>query len=62
LAEGVSEEMANIFVNKALHKVMKDAIKHARLVSTALYYSQVLKQPIKPNQSHDIYLSKDWQL
>jgi hypothetical protein len=27
-----------------------------------LYYSQVLKQPIKPNQTHNIYLTKEQQL
>jgi hypothetical protein len=27
-----------------------------------LYYSQVLKQPIKPSQAHDIYLTKEQQL
>jgi hypothetical protein len=27
-----------------------------------LYYSQVLKQSIKPNQAHDIYLTKEQQL
>jgi hypothetical protein len=27
-----------------------------------LYYSQVLKQPIKPNQVHNIYLTKKQQL
>jgi hypothetical protein len=43
-------------------KVVKDIIKNACLVSTALYYSQVLKQPIKPSQAHDIYLTKEQQL
>jgi hypothetical protein len=42
LAEAVSIEMANIIFDKAAQKVIKDAIKHARLVSTALYYTQVL--------------------
>jgi hypothetical protein len=27
-----------------------------------LYYSQVLKQSIKPHQAHDIYLTKEQQL
>jgi hypothetical protein len=35
-------KMANIVFKKAAWKVIKDAIKYARLVSTALYYSQVL--------------------
>jgi hypothetical protein len=43
LAEGISKEMANIVFNKVARKVIKDAIKHACLVSTTLYYSQVLK-------------------
>jgi hypothetical protein len=41
--------MANIVFNKVAHKVIKDIVKHVRLVSTALYYSQMLKQPIKPS-------------
>jgi hypothetical protein len=40
--EGVSLETANIVFNKAVRKVIKDTVKHARLVSTTLYYSQVL--------------------
>jgi hypothetical protein len=39
LVEGISLESANNFFNKAAQKVIKDAIKHARLVSSALYYS-----------------------
>jgi hypothetical protein len=35
-------ETVNIVFDKATRKVIKDTIKHARLVSTALYYSQVL--------------------
>jgi hypothetical protein len=35
--------MANIVFDKAAWKVIKDAIKHVRLVSTTMYYSQVLK-------------------
>jgi hypothetical protein len=42
LAKGVSIEMANIVYDKVAQKVIKDAIKHAHLVSIALYYSQVL--------------------
>jgi hypothetical protein len=39
LAEGISLESANNFFDKAVKKVIKDAIKHACLVSSALYYS-----------------------
>jgi hypothetical protein len=42
LAEGVSIEMANIVFDKVAQKVINDTVKHARFVSTALYYSQVL--------------------
>jgi hypothetical protein len=42
LAEGVSLEMANIVFDEVARKVIKDAIKHACLVSTTSYYSQVL--------------------
>jgi hypothetical protein len=46
LAEGVGIEMTNIIFNKAARKVIKDAIKHARLICTTLYYSQVLKHSL----------------
>jgi hypothetical protein len=42
LAEGVSSEAANIVFDKVAQKVIKDVIKHARLVSTALYYTKVM--------------------
>jgi hypothetical protein len=42
LAEGVSLEEANIAFDKAAQKVIKDAIKRIHLVSTFLYYSEVL--------------------
>jgi hypothetical protein len=41
LVKAVSMETTNIVFDKAVRKVIKGAIKHARLVSTALYYSQV---------------------
>jgi hypothetical protein len=43
LAEGISEEMANIVFNKVGRKVIKVTVKHSRLVSITLYYSQMLK-------------------
>jgi hypothetical protein len=46
LAEGVSIELASIVFDKVPWKVIKDAVKLARLVSTALYYSQVLKHSL----------------
>jgi hypothetical protein len=46
LAEGVSIEMANIVFNKAAWKVIKDTVKHTCLVSTTLYYSQVMKHSL----------------
>jgi hypothetical protein len=38
LAEGISKEMAHIVFNKAARKVIKDAVKHARLVSIFVFY------------------------
>jgi hypothetical protein len=43
LADDISEEMANIVFNKVACKVIKDTAKHASLVFTTLYYSQVLQ-------------------
>jgi hypothetical protein len=54
--------MTNIVFNKAVRKVVKDVIKHIHVVSTTLYYSQMLKQLIKPCQALDIYLTKEQQL
>jgi hypothetical protein len=59
LVEGVSEDVANIVFNKAMHKVIKDAIKHARLVSISAFYTSVLKQEMKPTLAHGIYLTKE---
>jgi hypothetical protein len=42
LAEGISLEAANIVFDKVVGKVIKDVVKHARLVTTSLYYSKVL--------------------
>jgi hypothetical protein len=42
LVEGVSLDAGNIAFDKMTQKVIKDAIKHARLISTALYYTEVL--------------------
>jgi hypothetical protein len=47
-------EAANIVFNKAMQKVIKDAVKHARLVSTVLYYTEVLYHSLK----HLLYLMK----
>jgi hypothetical protein len=62
LAEGISEDVANIVFNKAVHKVIKDAVKHARLVSIFVFYTQVLKQEMKPTLEHVIYLTKEQHL
>jgi hypothetical protein len=47
LAEGVSIEMANIVFDNIVRKVIKDRVKHDHPISTALYYSQVLKHLLK---------------
>jgi hypothetical protein len=62
LAEGISEDVANIVFNKVARKVIKDAIKHARLVSISVFYTQVLKQEMKPTLAHGIYLTKEQHL
>jgi hypothetical protein len=54
LAEGVSVEISNIVFDKATQKVINDAAKHACPVSTALYYSQMLK--------HLLYLKENYYL
>jgi hypothetical protein len=42
--------------------VIKVAFKHARCISIAIYYTQVLKQQMKPTQAQGIYLTKDQHL
>jgi hypothetical protein len=39
----VSEVEASSMFNNAARKVIKDAVKHARLISIVVYYMQVLK-------------------
>jgi hypothetical protein len=39
LADGVSEEEANLVFNNVARKVIKDAIKHVRCTSVASYYT-----------------------
>jgi hypothetical protein len=62
LAEGVSKDVANIVFNNAARKVIKDAVKHARLVSISVFYTQILKQEMKPTLAHGIYLTKEQHL
>jgi hypothetical protein len=62
LVDGVSEVETNTMFNNAAWKVIKDAFKHARLISIVVYYTQVLKQQMKPTQAYDIYLTKDRHL
>jgi hypothetical protein len=52
--EGGSLEAANIVFDKVTQKVIKDAVKHAHLVTNALYYSEVLY--------HLLYLMTDFYL
>jgi hypothetical protein len=44
LVDEVSEVEANSVFNNAAWKVIKDAFKHACLISIAIYYTHVLKQ------------------
>jgi hypothetical protein len=41
LADGVSEDEANLVFNNATWKVIKEAFKHARCIYVASYYTQV---------------------
>jgi hypothetical protein len=41
LAEGVSEDEANLIFNNDARKVIKDTFKHACYISVASYYTQV---------------------
>jgi hypothetical protein len=38
LADGVSEDEANLFFNHTTQKVIKDALKHAHYIYVASYY------------------------
>jgi hypothetical protein len=46
LADGVSEDEANLIINNATWKVIKDAFKHACCISVASYYTQVNLLPL----------------
>jgi magnesium-transporting ATPase (P-type) len=41
LADDVSEDEANLILNNAARKVIKDTFKHARCIFVASYYTQV---------------------
>jgi hypothetical protein len=41
LADGVSEEEANLVLNNAARKVIEDAFKHVYCISIASYYTHV---------------------
>jgi hypothetical protein len=41
LADGVSEDEANLVFNNAAQKVIMDVFKHAHCISVAFYYMQV---------------------
>jgi hypothetical protein len=41
LADGVSKAESNFVLNSATWKVIKDAFKHSRCISVAIYYTQV---------------------
>jgi hypothetical protein len=41
LADGISEDEANLVFNNATQKVIKDTFKHARCISITSYYTQV---------------------
>jgi hypothetical protein len=41
LADGVSEDEANLVFNNATQKLIKDAFKHTRCISVASYYTWV---------------------
>jgi hypothetical protein len=49
LADGISEDEANLVFNNATWKVIKDAFKHAHCISVASYYTQVNLLPIFNN-------------
>jgi hypothetical protein len=51
LADGISEDEANLVFNNAAQKVIKDAFKHARCLSIASYYTQVNLIPVFNNCS-----------
>jgi hypothetical protein len=57
-----SKVKAGFVFNNTAWKVIKDAFKHARMISIAIYYTQVLKHHMKPTQAHMIYLTKDQHL
>jgi hypothetical protein len=46
LADDVSEDEANLIINNAAWKVIKDAFKHVGCISVASYYMQVNLHPV----------------
>jgi hypothetical protein len=45
LADGVSDDEANLIYNNVVRKVITDAFKHTRCISAASYYTLVNLHP-----------------
>jgi hypothetical protein len=45
LANGISEDEANLVFNNVAWKVIKDVFKHVRCISVASYYTHVILLP-----------------
>jgi K+/H+ antiporter YhaU regulatory subunit KhtT len=58
LADGVSEAKASTVFNNVAWKLIKDTFKQVHYLSVATYYTQVLKQQMKPTQVKGTYLTK----
>jgi hypothetical protein len=58
LVDGVSKVEVSTVFNNSTPKVIEDAFKHTHPVSITVYYTQMMKQQMKPTQMHDIYLIK----
>jgi hypothetical protein len=54
LANRVNEAKATSLFNNVAHKVIKDTFKHARCISIATHYTQVLKEQMKPMKVKEI--------
>ena len=59
LDDGVSEADAHTVFHHAARRVVKDAFSDARVKAVTMYYTQVLKQPMKNKIAQDIHLTKE---
>jgi hypothetical protein len=62
LADGITEDEANLIINNATWKVIQNAFKHVCCISVASYYTQVNLLPLLQADVEVIFFYFDKQM